>query len=611
MPVKIPVRAEYNNSGSPTGLSEYQTNEFVGSLYGGTGYNTYSNGEILIGNSSGTLTKNTIQGEAGKITVTNNDGAIIISLDADIGISPATTSTVGTVKVPSTDAVAQLNPSVTTAGTGYVNATNVMTRGSNGSGLTLNITTSNGAVTAAVIVNGGTRYKVSDVVTITGAVTSISDTTPTPSAAWQASQSYTGVLQTSTSGTGTSATFDIVTDSSGNPTVSINSGGSGYISADTIVFSDPSGLVTGLSDTTPTPTAAWQISQLHGNISPTSTSGSGTDITFDILTDSDGNPTFSILKGGKGFKINDTILVTDPGDTTNTATVTVLSARDSYISGAWKPSQSHTGLAQTSTSGSGTSATFDATTDANGDPTVTIDEVGSGYAVADTVVITEPSDILTLAAIPIPSGLWQGSQSHTAVPQTSTSGDGTGATFDITTDGAGNLTAVTINAGGTGYVYADTLILTDPGSSDNTVTVTVASATVPDTATLTVSAVSSGGITYISDTTPTVFSTATITGANTDAQVTVQNIVKGGLTVDGYGNISHSIISASSGNEFTTLANLEVLKKLEVDSFGHVTAAQKEMLYIGNGIQLVEEEGGTNKLLQSDGQDIAMAIALG
>ena len=169
MPVKIPVRAEYNNSGSPTGLSEYQLNEFVGSLYGGTGYNTYSNGEILIGNSSGTLTKNTIQGEAGKITVTNNDGAIIISLDANIGLNSATNYTSGTVRVPSPNAVSVFD-SIVDGGTGYSDATNVATTGgaAGSSGLTVDITTTDNVVTAVTVHNSGAGYAVDDVITITG-----------------------------------------------------------------------------------------------------------------------------------------------------------------------------------------------------------------------------------------------------------------------------------------------------------------------------------------------------------------------------------------------------------------------------------------------------------
>ena len=101
----------------------------------------------------------------------------------------------------------------------------------------------------------------------------------------------------------------------------------------------------------------------------------------------------------------------------------------------------------------------------------------------------------------------------------------------------------------------------------------------------------------------------TITGGNADAQVTVQTITIGGLAVDGYGNLSHGIVNASSGNEFTTLANLEVLKKLELDSSGHVLTAQKEMIYFRSGIQLIEEDN--SKYIEGSGQDIAMAIVFG
>jgi len=170
MPVKIPVRAEYNNSGSPTGLSEYQSDEYIGSLYGGTGQNTYSNGEILIGNSSGTLTKNTIQGEVGKITVTNGNGTILISLDSNLGLSSATSYTSGTVRVPSPNAVSELNSSITNGGTGYSDATNVSTTGgtAGSSGLTVDITTTDGVVTGVTLKNNGAGYAASDIITITG-----------------------------------------------------------------------------------------------------------------------------------------------------------------------------------------------------------------------------------------------------------------------------------------------------------------------------------------------------------------------------------------------------------------------------------------------------------
>jgi hypothetical protein len=50
----------------------------IGTLYGGTGQTTYSNGQILIGNSSGGLAKNTITA-GNNVTITNGSGTIEIS----------------------------------------------------------------------------------------------------------------------------------------------------------------------------------------------------------------------------------------------------------------------------------------------------------------------------------------------------------------------------------------------------------------------------------------------------------------------------------------------------------------------------------------------------
>ena len=100
MPVKIPVRGDYDSSGTPTGLSEYQSGEYISTPFGGTGQTTYSSGEILVGNSSGQLTRNKIQGQAGQVIVTSGDGTITISLDPSLGLGIATQNNLGTVKVP-------------------------------------------------------------------------------------------------------------------------------------------------------------------------------------------------------------------------------------------------------------------------------------------------------------------------------------------------------------------------------------------------------------------------------------------------------------------------------------------------------------------------------
>jgi hypothetical protein len=57
---------------------------------GGTGQNTYTNGQLLIGNNAGSLTITTLTGTTNRITVTNGNGSITLSTPQDI----ATTSNV-------------------------------------------------------------------------------------------------------------------------------------------------------------------------------------------------------------------------------------------------------------------------------------------------------------------------------------------------------------------------------------------------------------------------------------------------------------------------------------------------------------------------------------
>jgi hypothetical protein len=55
----------------------------VGVAYGGTGQTTYTDGQLLIGNSSGnTLTKATLTGTANRLGVTNGNGSITLDVDA-------------------------------------------------------------------------------------------------------------------------------------------------------------------------------------------------------------------------------------------------------------------------------------------------------------------------------------------------------------------------------------------------------------------------------------------------------------------------------------------------------------------------------------------------
>ena len=86
----------------------------------------------------------------------------------------------------------------------------------------------------------------------------------------------------------------------------------------------------------------WQSDLTHTNVAQTSTSGSGTGARFSIETyQEDYFGTVSVTTAGIGYEVGDTILVTDPGNTTNTATFTVAS-----ISAATVTSTAH-GLSDT------------------------------------------------------------------------------------------------------------------------------------------------------------------------------------------------------------------------------------------------------------------------
>ena len=81
-----------------------------------------------------------------------------------------------------------------------------------------------------------------------------------------------------------------------------------------------------VTDSTPTPSAAWEVSQALTAVATTSNvSGSGTGRTFSITTDSGGNPTVFTTALGTGYVAGNVVRLTDPGSTSSTADVTISS----------------------------------------------------------------------------------------------------------------------------------------------------------------------------------------------------------------------------------------------------------------------------------------------
>jgi hypothetical protein len=120
-----------------------------------------------------------------------------------------------------------------------------------------------------------------------------------------------------------------------------------------------------------------------------------------------------------------------------------------------------TNVSQSSTTGSGSGATFNLSSDNAGNYNIpTILSFGSGYALGDQITISGADlggvNTLNDATLTITS---VGATSISNVSQTSTSGSGSGATFAISIDGAGNYSVNSINSGGSGYEPGDTITL--------------------------------------------------------------------------------------------------------------------------------------------------------
>ena len=176
-----------DGSGNVSGLGTVSSGTWqgtaIGVLYGGTGQTSYTNGQLLIGNSTGnTLTKATLSAGTG-ISITNGTGSI--------SIASTTTGTVTSVAATVPAFLSVAGSPITTSGT-------------------LAITLSG---TALPVANGGTG-----VTTSTGSGNNVLSTSPTLT---------TPVLGTPTSGTLSNCTVD-GTDAVGFRNVPVNSQSAAY-----------------------------------------------------------------------------------------------------------------------------------------------------------------------------------------------------------------------------------------------------------------------------------------------------------------------------------------------------------------------------------------------
>jgi len=90
MTAKTPIRTVFNESGTATGLAEYQTGEFIPVEHGGTGAVTLTSNAILLGNGT-----SAIQGSAIGIsgTTLSSTDSTLITIDEGLTVTGNTTIT--------------------------------------------------------------------------------------------------------------------------------------------------------------------------------------------------------------------------------------------------------------------------------------------------------------------------------------------------------------------------------------------------------------------------------------------------------------------------------------------------------------------------------------
>lgn len=88
----------------------------IATAYGGTGQTTYTNGQILIGNAAGSLTKTTITAGS-NISVTNGDGSITIAVAGAVGSVSSVDVSGGTTGLTTSGGPITTSGTITLAGT--------------------------------------------------------------------------------------------------------------------------------------------------------------------------------------------------------------------------------------------------------------------------------------------------------------------------------------------------------------------------------------------------------------------------------------------------------------------------------------------------------------
>ena len=327
------------------------------------------------------------------------------------------------------------------------------TFGSNGKNATFIVTVDvNGDVTNVAIDNPGISFTAAESITITPAqlttgsvdiVLSV-DTITSPG-------TYTGVSQTSTTGSGTGATFDITVDVNGAATIAIPTGGRSYIVDETITIADADIGGGGAPDLTFDVSAVTGIT--YTGVATTTNSANGTGATFDVVIDGVGAVSLVSALPGNGYLVGDQITIAD-SDLGGTGAPDVTATISTTIGKTWN------GVNATAVSPSqGINLVTNVTLDEVGVPTITVTSGGSGYLETDQFTIAD-ADIGNYGAadLTVDVTTTSGATYNTISTWSVNPSGGTGAVFNAVVDNVGAVT-LTVAVRGQGFTIGDTITI--------------------------------------------------------------------------------------------------------------------------------------------------------
>jgi len=385
-------------------------------------------------------------------------------------------------------------------------------------------------------------------------------------------QTYLNVSGTNVTPGGTGAQFSISRVSGAYNNLIVQTGGASYVPGTRIkILGTALGGLSPINDAvikvgtvingqlatfTRAGTANSPFTTVNG-ISQSSTNGAGFGATFNVSDAGGGVYTVTLATPGSGYAVNNTITILGSflggADGTNDLTLTITAVNNgaigtaSFVSGnSVSGERSYTGITQSSTSGSGSGATFDIQT-SGGVYVVTLTSPGLTYVLNETITIlgsvlggVNGANNLTVtvtAASPFGGGIQTynsaGTPSTTDATFTSLSGTkitpATGASFDITRSG-GSYSPPVLNLTGSGYEINDVILVDgallggSSGTNDATITVTGATLGAVTSASITGTATTGATVAFWSAVSISDVSTSSIADSNSITTIAIATI---------------------------------------------------------------------------------------